>query len=279
MELSVVRIHKTTSAGSQPWVQARSVLHPDKYLSQCPFILLNEEFYPPLSEFPIRSHDGVIAMTLVLEGGMTQTDGAGNSWRLEPGDSDFSTGRGGVLRAETSGEQGVRFLHLWVNMPPSLKPNEPQRQVVRRADAQTTSFGDASALLYAGSLGAASAPYASPWPITIVDLSLQAGAQASLPLASTERSFAYLLNGTAELGRNQVRLSRGSVAWTERTVTPGDINSLRARAMTDTRMLFISSPVIGEHLSAVEDDAAECVAPPARELMAIGGVRYNRSAR
>jgi redox-sensitive bicupin YhaK (pirin superfamily) len=278
MELSVVRIHKTTSAGSQPWVQARSVVHPDKYLSQCPFILLNEEFYPPLGEFPIRSHDGVIAMTLVLEGSMTQTDGTGNSWRLEQGDSDFSTGRGGVLRAEASGEQGVRFLHLWVNMPPSLRPNVPQRQIVRHADTRNASFGDASALLYAGSLGAFSAPRRSPWPITIVDLSLQAGAQSSLPLASNERSFAYILSGSAELGRNQVRLNRGNVAWTERTVTPGDVNSLEARAMTDTRMLFISSPVIGEHTSAVEDDAAQCVAPPATSLLTIGGVRYRQPA-
>lgn len=278
MEQSVVRIHKTTSSGSQPWVQARSVVHPDKYLSQCPFILLNEEFYPPLSEFPIRSHDGVIAMTLVLEGSVEQTDGSGRQWRLKQGDADFSTGRGGVLRAETSGEEGVRFLHLWVNMPPSLKPNMAQRQIVRHGDTHTAFFGDASALLYAGSLGSASAPHRSPWPITIVDLSLQAGAQASLPLASSERSFAYILSGAVELGRNEVRLNRGSVAWTERTLTPGDINSLKARAVTDTRMLFISSPVIGEHTSASEDDTAECAAPPAMELMAIGGVRYRHSA-
>ena len=276
MELSVVRIHRTTSSGSQPWVQARSVVHPDKYLSQCPFILLNEEFYPPLSEFPIRSHDGVIAMTLVLEGSMAQTDGTGASWRLERGDSDFSTGRGGVLRAETSGEEGVRFLHLWVNMPPSLKPSTAQRQIVRRGDTHTARFGDASALLYAGSLGSASAPHRSPWPITIVDLSLQAGAQAALPLVSTERSFVYVLAGAVELGRNQVRLNRGSVAWTERTLVPGDINPLKARAVADTRMLFISSPVIGEQASAGEDDAAECAAPPATELMAIAGVRYGR---
>ncbi len=278
MELSVVRIHKTTSSGSQPWVQARSIIDPEKYLSQCPFILLNEEFYAPHSEFPIRSHEGVIAMTLVLEGSMAQTDGTGSRWRLEQGDADFTTGRGGVLRAETSGEQGVRFLHLWVNMPPSLKPNLTQRQIVRSEDTHGTSFGDASALLYAGSMGSASAPRRSPWPITIVDFSLQAGTQASLPLVSTERSFAYILGGTAELGRNQVRLNRGNVAWTERTVTPGDINSLDARAVTDTRMLFISSPVIGEHSSAVDNDAAACAAPPARELRAIGGVRYRRSA-
>ncbi len=278
MELSVVRIHKATSSGNQPWVQARSVVHPDKYLSQCPFILLNEEFHAPLSEFPIRSLDGVIAMTLVLEGSVAQTDGTGSRWRLEQGDADFSAGRGGVLRAEASAEQGVRFLHLWVNMPPSLRPKVAQRQIVRRGDTLSTSFGDASALLYAGSLGSASAPHRSPWPITMVDLSLRAGAQASLSLASTERSFAYILSGAVELGRNQVRLNRGNVAWMERTVTRGDINSLAVRAVTDTRMLFISSPVIGEHTSAVGDDPAECAAPPARKRLAIGGVRYARSA-
>ena len=278
MELSVVRIHKTTSSGSQPWLRARSVVHPDKYLSQCPFILLNEEFYPPLSEFPIRSHDGVIAMTLVLEGSVAQTDGSGRHWRLEQGDADFSTGRGGVLRAETSGEQGVRFLHLWVNMPPSLKPRLAQRQIVRHADAQGTFFGDASALLYAGSLGSASAPHRSPWPITIADLALQAGARATVPLASTERSFAYILSGAVELGRNEVRLNRGSVAWTERTLTPGDVNPLKAHALTDTRMLLISSPVIGEQASAGEDEAAECAPPPATSLLTIGGARYRQSA-
>ncbi len=278
MELSVVRIHKTTSSGSQPWVQARSVVHPDKYLSQCPFILLNEEFYPPLSEFPVRSHNGVIAMTLVLEGSMEQTDGTGKHWSLKQGDADFSRGRGGVLRAETGSEEGVRFLHLWANMPPSLKTTTPQRQVVRHAHTHSTRFGDASALLYAGALGAASAPHESPWPITIVDLSLQAGAQASLPIASNERSFAYILSGAVELGRNEVRLNRGSVAWTERTLTPGDVNSLKARAVTATRMLFVSSPVIGEHASTSEDDAAECGAPPAMALMAIGGVRYRHIA-
>jgi redox-sensitive bicupin YhaK (pirin superfamily) len=273
MELSVVRIHKTTSSGSRPWVQARSIVQPDKYLSQCPFILLNEEFYPSLSEFPIRAHDGVVAMTLVLEGSMQQTDGTGNRWRLEQGDADFSTDRGGVVRAETAEEQGVRFLHLWVNMPPSLKPNIVQRQIVRREHARGTSFGGANALIYAGLLGSALGPYESPWPLTIVDISAQAGTQFSLPLASTERSFAYILSGAVELGRNEVRLSRGNVAWIERTLTPGDMNLLRVRAVTDTRILFISGPVIGEHASGDEKDATEGSAPPATMPLATSGLR------
>ena len=268
MELSVVRIHKATSAGGQPWVQARSVVHPDKYLSQCPFILLNEESYAPLSEFPIRSHDGVVAMTLVLDGGIEQVDGTGSRWRLEQGDADFTAGRGGVLRAEASEERGVRLLHLWLNLPPSLKPESTRRQIVRQEDAQRVFFGDASASVYAGSLGttAPAGSALSPWPITVADVSLRAGARASLPLASTERSFTYVLGGTIELGRNQVRLSQGSVAWAERTLMSGEVNSLPVHAVADTRMLFVSSPVFSDR-GAAGDGVADCAAPPLTEIV------------
>ncbi len=270
MELSVVRIHKATATGGQPWVQARSVVHPDKYLSQCPFILLNEESYAPLSEFPIRSHDGVAAMTLVLDGGIEQTDGTGSRWRLEQGDADFTAGRGGVLRAEASAERGVRFLHLWLNLPPSLKPRATRREIVRRDDAQRAFFGDASVTVYAGALASTTASTPSPWPITVADLSLRGGARATLPLASTERGFFYILSGSIELGRNQVRLGQGSVAWVERTVEPGEINSLTARAASDTRMLFVSSPVFSDR-GAAGDGTADCSAPALKDLLPVSG--------
>ena len=270
MELSVVRIHKAIHSGRQPWAQARSVIHPDKYLSQCPFILLNEESHASFSEFPVRSRDGVIAMTLVLEGSVEQTDGRGERWRLDQGDADFSTGRGGVLRAETSGEQGVRFLHLWVNMPASRKPGAERRCIVRREHARRVRFDDASGLLYAGSIGSTPTPQGSPWPITIMDVSLQAGGKASFPLASSERSFSYILSGSLQLGRNEVRLNRGNVAWTERSVVPGDVDALTARAVSDTRLVFISSPVIGERPAGIDDQAPECTAPLAVSLTTIG---------
>ena len=266
MQLSVVRIHKASVSGGQPWVQARPVVDPEKYLSQCPFILLNEESYAPLSEFAIRSHGGVLAMTLVLDGSVEQTDGTGVRWRLGQGDADFSTGRGGVLRGVTSSELGVKFLHLWVNLPATLEPDQTRRQIVRHADAHRTTFGDATALLYAGNLGAAAVPRSPPWPITVVDLSIQAGKQAALPLASAERSFAYILGGEIELGRNQVRLNRGNVAWIERTVGTDDLNALTVRARKDTRILLFSSPVFGDGASAASGNGADCAPSPTLAL-------------
>ena len=255
MELSVVRIHKASASGGQPWVQARPVIDPDKYLSQCPFILLNEESHTPLSEFPIHSRRGVIVVTLVLEGSVEQTDNTGAHWRLGEGDADFSIGGGGVRQGATSSELGVKLLHLWINLPAALEPSSARHQVVRHEDAHRANVGDASALLYAGTLGATSGPHTSPWPITVADLSLPAGRRASLPLASTERRFAYILSGDIELGRNQVQLNRGNVAWIERTDTPGGINSLTVHATKDARVFLFSSPVIDSSHPRSTDEA------------------------
>ncbi len=246
MELSVVRIHKAGTSGGQPWVSARPVVQPDNYLSQCPFVLLNEEAYPPFSRFPIRTHGGVIVMTFVLDGSVDLTDGAAAQWRLNQGDADFSTDSSGVLRGATSGELGAKLLHLWINLPATLRLGNAHRQTVHRDNARGVNFGAASALVYSGALGTTSGAYATPWPVTMADLSLQAGKQATLPVASTERNFAYVLSGQIELGRNQVQLNRGNIAWIERTVEAGEVDSLPMRATKHARALLLSSPVFGD---------------------------------
>ena len=272
MELSVVRIHKANAPGGQPWLNARLVVHPDKYLSQCPFILLNEESHEPHAEFPVHAHKGVISVTLVLDGSAHQTDGTGGRWPLAHGDAAFSIGSGSVFPG-TARDSRVRLLHLWINLPETLKTASARHEVVRHTEARRATFGDASALLYAGTLGATSGPYTGPWPLTVADLSLQAGNATRLPLASNERSFVYVVHGNVELGRNQVRLGRDSIAWIERTVRPEGINSLSARAAKETRLLLFSSPVFGEDSGAAGGNSANCASDLADTLPLWQGAR------
>jgi redox-sensitive bicupin YhaK (pirin superfamily) len=257
MELSIVRIHKASASSARPRAQRCPVIHPDKYLSQCPFIRMNEEVHAPHSVFPFHCHAKAVTVTLVVDGSVERTDRTGTRWRLSRGDADFSLGDGGVMQAETTGEVEAKLVHLWIDLPRALEASTARHQVVRRQDACRASFDDASALLYAGTLGAALGPYTSPWPITVADLSLQAGKRASLPLSSTERSFAYVMSGNIELGRNRVQLDRGTVAWIERTVRPGSRDSLSLNAMKETRLLLFSSPVIAEADSAGDGNSAD----------------------
>jgi redox-sensitive bicupin YhaK (pirin superfamily) len=105
-------------------------------------------------------------------------------------------------------------------------------------------------------LGAAAGPATGPWPLTVAHLSLEAGKTTTLPIASSERSFVYVVRGAAELGRNQVHLGQDSTAWMERTVGPDRIDSLYTHAAKDTQLLLFSSPVIGEDASG--DKSADC---------------------
>ena len=252
MDLSVVRIHKADAPTSQRWLRSRLIVHPDQYLSQCPFVLLSEESHEPLVEFPLQSRRGVIALSLVLDGSARGTDATGADWHLARGDAELSMGGDGVLQ-RVAGDTGVQLLRLWINVPDSTKASGLQGTVVRHADAPRASFGEASALVYAGSLGAASAPHHGPWPLTMADLTLPAGKATELPLASSERSFVYVLRGNVEFGRNRVRLGQDSIAWIERAVGPGAIGVLPARASKEARFLLLSSPVIGEVAAAGRD--------------------------
>jgi redox-sensitive bicupin YhaK (pirin superfamily) len=83
----------------------------------------------------------------------------------------------------------------------------------------------------------------SPWPITLADLQLPPDAQLTLPLRSSERCFAYVMDGEVEIGRNRVRLARGNVAWIERGLEPGGIDTLPMHAIKRTRVLLFASPV------------------------------------
>ncbi len=246
MELSVVRFDKNSATAEPPHVHLRAAVVPDNYLSQCPFLLLNETSYAPRSEFSVPSRAGVVAVTIVLNGSVRQSDEAGEWVHLQSGDAAFFKGCSSGLAQGKASNKGVRLLQMWVDLPAPIKTTEFKRHVVRHQDVLATTVGDAALSLYCGALGTSTGPLVTPWPFTVADLTIQDAAATTLPLASNERTFVYILTGHVALGRNQVRLSRGSVAWIERTTGREEINSLTIRATNEARLLLVSSAVHGQ---------------------------------
>ncbi len=259
MELSVVRFEKNSMTAEPSHVHLRAAVVPENYLSQCPFLLLNETSYAPRSEFSVPSRAGVVAVTLVLEGGVKQSDEAGEWLQLSSGDAVFFKGCSSGLARGKASSKGVRLLHMWVDLPTPIKAAEFKRRVVRHQDVLVSTTHDAALSVYCGVLGAVTGPLATPWPFTVADLTIQGAAVTTLALASNERAFIYVLNGHVALGRNQVRLSRGSVAWIERTTGREEINSLTIRATNEARLLLVSSAV---HVQAAASGDAPDISRP-----------------
>ncbi len=243
MELSVVRIHKADSPSGPPWTHTRLVVPPEKYLSQCPFVLLSEDWYPPDGGFSSHRHEGTVMVVLVLHGSVKHSYGAGAQRQLSRGDAAFLTTGAGVLHGEVAGEHGAHLMRLWLSTPEQLHSVEPRYEVVRCTEAGQAALGQGTARVYAGKLADSSAPLRSPWPITLADLRLPPDAQLTLPLHSSERCFAYVMDGEVEIGRNRVCLARGNVAWIERGLEPGGIGNLPMHAIKRTRVLLFASPV------------------------------------
>jgi quercetin 2,3-dioxygenase len=224
--------------------RARLVIAPEKIAEHSPFLLMAEDWFAPPAGFPTHPHRGIETVTFVLAGELLHKDHTGGEGRLRAGDAQFMTAGGGVLHSELPGLGGVRSLQLWLNLPARLKRTRAGYRDVRLADAALRRGDGTEARLYAGRLGEAVVPYATAWPMTLVDATLEPGATQALTVSAGDRAFALVLEGEAALGANAEKVPAGEVAW---AALPSEDTSLVASAAGGrTRLLFYASPVIDE---------------------------------
>jgi redox-sensitive bicupin YhaK (pirin superfamily) len=88
-----------------------------------------------------------------------------------------------------------------------------------------------------GVAGPVQAPATEPF---FVDLALEAGAAARLPIAPGHNAFAYLYEGAADLGTPPEALAHGTLA----VLSPGDGVSIVARA--PTRLILVAGKPLRE---------------------------------
>ena len=103
------------------------------------------------------------------------------------------------------------------------------------------------ARLYAGKLGYLAAPFATTWPMTLIELTLEPGVSFAAPVPAGERAFALVLAGGAALGADRRAAKAGDVAWAEASSGDGGFDMLPvATAAGSARLLVFASPIIDE---------------------------------
>jgi redox-sensitive bicupin YhaK (pirin superfamily) len=148
------------------------------------------------------------------------------------------TAGAGVLHSEMPAPGGVHSLQLWLNLPAAKKRTKARYADRRAADAPVVSAPGVSARLYTGKLGDVEAEPLSVWPMTLIDLKLDAGAGFDLPVTATERAFVYVLEGAGKIGGAQVAAEH--VAWARGQ------GALHVEAASPLRALFYSAEIIDE---------------------------------
>ena len=164
------------------------------------------------------------------------------------------TAGGGILHIEAPPEELVvsgglfHGFQLWVNLPSALKMTPPRYQDIRAGQVALLSSADGGALLrvIAGSFGEHRGPGVTHTPISLVHVTVSAGAQVRLPWQADFNSLAYVLAGSGTVGADKRPVRMGQLA----VFGAGDAITIAASPKQDMDILLLGGQPIREPVAA-----------------------------
>jgi quercetin 2,3-dioxygenase len=210
-----------------------------------PFLMLDEfgsdDPRAYIAGFPDHPHRGFETVTYMLAGRMRHRDNHGHEGLLEPGSVQWMTAGRGIVHSEMpEQERGLmRGFQLWVNLPARDKMTAPRYQEFAPAAIPTAALArGVEARVIAGEAGSVRGPVAgiAVDPLYL-DLRLEVGAEARLPVKRGHGAFLYVFEGSVVLGERE--LGRGEVA----ILGDGDALALGAGGVGAAALLVAGRPI------------------------------------
>ncbi|WP_370419961.1 pirin family protein [Streptomyces sp. QH1-20] len=213
-----------------------------KYLD--PFIMMDqmgEVDYGPGEPkgTPWHPHRGFETVTYLIDGTFVHQDSHGGGGTINDGDTQWMTAGSGLLHIEAPPESLVvsgglfHGLQLWVNLPKADKMMAPRYQDIGGGKVKLLTSADGGALLrlIAGRIDGHEGPGITHTPITMTHISLNPGAELTLPWRPDFNALAYALSGSGTAGAERRPFGTGqSVVFGN-----GDSITVRANDKQDTR--------------------------------------------
>ena len=219
-----------------------------------PFLLLDEMGpmdVPPGSSkgFPDHPHRGFETVTYMLAGRFEHRDSRGHAGEIKPGDVQWMTAGSGLLHSEMPEREFLREggrLHgfqLWVNLPKRDKMMEPRYQEVPSAKIPegTSADGKVTVRVIAGESLGARAVIDTRIPIQFLHFKLAVGAAVEQAIPADENAFAYVVNGTGEIGGRAVKQSEVAIFKRD-----GDGVAFKAAGDSGLEVLLIAGKPLDE---------------------------------
>src|SRR5579863_3366917 len=168
-----------------------------------------------IAGFPSHPHRGFETVTYMLAGRMRHKDNAGNEGLLGPGSVQWMTAGRGIVHSEMpeQSEGLMRGFQLWVNLPAKDKLVQPRYQDIAAERVPDADLGHgARARVLAGEIAGVRGPVdpGATAPI-FLDLALDEGGEASIPLPEGHNAFVYVYEGEAGVGEPAQTLAQGRI--------------------------------------------------------------------
>ncbi|KPV41311.1 pirin [Thiohalorhabdus denitrificans] len=157
--------------------------------------------------FPDHPHRGFITLTYMLDGHMAHGDSMGNEGRLDPGGAQWMKAASGVIHSEMPRQEAglMRGFQLWINLPAAEKMSAPEYQEIRPEAVPEVTEEGARVRVLAGRYGDTVGPVEDPnTDVSYLDVRLEAGATFTHQPPDGHTAFAFLFEGTAQVGGQDI---------------------------------------------------------------------------
>ncbi|MGO4810801.1 pirin family protein [Cupriavidus sp. 2MCAB6] len=166
--------------------------------------------------FPPHPHAGFSAVSYLFldsETGIDNRDSLGTRNLIRPGGLHWATAGSGIVHEEVPAEAGktVHSLQIFVNLAPERQYIAPFALTLEPQDVPVVQLPGAKVRVPVGRFRHARSPLTPPTEVTMLDISLEEGAELAVRIDSGHCAFVMPIFGTAmvdgqDFGRNDLKL-------------------------------------------------------------------------
>ncbi|SEI45978.1 hypothetical protein SAMN04244579_00579 [Azotobacter beijerinckii] len=150
--------------------------------------------------FPPHPHAGFSAVSYLFpdsETGIDNRDSLGNRNLIQPGGLHWTAAGRGVVHEEVPSELGktVHMLQIFINLPRERQDAPPFALSLAPQDVPVVQLPGAKVRVPLGSFADARSPLVPPTDVRLLDISIEEGAEASVPLLAGHTAFVMPIDG------------------------------------------------------------------------------------
>jgi hypothetical protein len=150
--------------------------------------------------FPPHPHAGFSAVSYLFldsETGIDNRDSLGNRNLIQPGGLHWTAAGRGVVHEEVPAETGktVHMLQIFINLARERQAAAPFALSLAPQDVPVVQFPGARVRVPLGNYGEVRSPFSPPTEVSLLDITLDDGAELTVPLADGQIAFVMPIYG------------------------------------------------------------------------------------
>lgn len=155
--------------------------------------------------FPPHSHAGFSAVSYVFldsEIGIDNRDSTGVKNLIKPGGLHWAAAGKGIVHEEVPAESGktVHSLQIFIDLPEAKRLMEPLALTLEAEEVPSVKVSGAKVRIPVGEFNGVKSQLTPPTDVTLLDITLEAGASIDLTIEANANAFVLPILGTFSLG-------------------------------------------------------------------------------